>query len=267
MTRQIVIVFALTFVINLISTLSYSDRIAGIRTGRIAVSLALFNILVLVSRTSNSFQSPLLAKHIERNILLGRFAAAESEFRWLLAAATLATIAGALLIPTFQRVFGRAVMAFSVYRSVPRLILHSFSKAGIRYIKDAVRLPAKENLTQIRSLRRVPLLTIIFNGVATAVLTVGVFASLYAGYLNPELRVTANSLSSVVNGLATMLMFVFIDPSLSILTDDVMEGKATDSFFRKVVILLVGSRLVGTVAAQLMLVPAARVIALVAQQM
>jgi hypothetical protein len=64
-----------------------------------------------------------------------------------------------------------------------------------------------------------------------------------------------------------MLMFVFIDPSLSVLTDDVMEGKATDSYFRRVVVLLVGSRLAGTIAAQLMLVPAARVIAALAQQM
>lgn len=267
MSGQIIIVFALTFVINLISTLSYSVRIAGIRTGRIAVSLALFNILVLVSRTSNSFQSPLLAKHIEQNIQLERFALAESEFRWLLVAATLATIVGAVLIPTFQRIFGRAVVAFSVYRSVPRLILHGFSKAGIRYIKDAVKLPAKENLTQIKNVQRIPLLTIIFNGAATAVLTVGVFSSLYAGYLNPELRVTANSLSSIINGLATMLMFVFIDPSLSVLTDDVIEGKVSDSFFRKVVIFLIGSRLVGTVAAQFMLVPAAKIIAFVAQQM
>lgn len=267
MSTQILIVFGLTFIINLISTLSYSVRIAGIRTGRIAVSLALFNILVLVSRTSNSFQAPLLAKHIEENIRLGRFAAATSEFRWLLLAASLATVVGALLIPTFQRIFGRAVAAFSVYRSVPRLLLHGFSRAGILYMKDAVKLPVRENLPRVRDVRRAPVLTIVFNGVATAVLTVGVFASLYAGYLNPELRVTASSLSSVVNGLATMLMFVFIDPSLSVLTDDVMDGKATDSFFRRVVVLLVGSRLVGTLAAQLMLVPAAKLIAALAQQM
>src|SRR5258708_3804596 len=117
MDSQILIVVALTFVINLISTLSYSVRIAGIRTGRIAVSLSLFTILVLVSRTSNSFQAPLLAKHIEKNLEANSLAAAETEFRVLLLDATLATIAGAFLIPTFQRLFGRAVLAFSVYRS------------------------------------------------------------------------------------------------------------------------------------------------------
>ena len=55
----------LTFVIHLIGTLAYAVRIAGVRTRRIAVSFALFNVLVLVSRTSNSFQGPFLAKRIE----------------------------------------------------------------------------------------------------------------------------------------------------------------------------------------------------------
>ena len=43
-------------------------------------------------------------------------------------------------------------------------------------------------------------------------LTVGVVASLYAGYLNPEFRVTASQLSAVVNGFATILLFALIDP-------------------------------------------------------
>ena len=54
MDWQLVIICLLTFVIHLVGTLAYSVRIAGVRTKRIAVSFALFNILVLVSRTSNS---------------------------------------------------------------------------------------------------------------------------------------------------------------------------------------------------------------------
>ncbi len=62
MDQQLVIICALTFSIHLIGALAYSARIAGVRTGRIAVSFALFNILVLVSRLSNSFLGPFLAK-------------------------------------------------------------------------------------------------------------------------------------------------------------------------------------------------------------
>src|SRR5712675_727644 len=109
MTTQVIIVLLLTFLINLITTLSYSVRIVGIRTGRIAISFALFNILVLVSRTANGFQAPLLAKTVETHLGSPNLL---SDFRWLLLSASVATIAGALLVPTFQRVFSRAVLHF-----------------------------------------------------------------------------------------------------------------------------------------------------------
>ena len=73
MDGQLWTIVALTFIIHLIGTLAYSVRIAGTRTGRIAVSFALFNLLVLVSRTSNSFQTPLIAKRVEEDLALGRF--------------------------------------------------------------------------------------------------------------------------------------------------------------------------------------------------
>ena len=101
MDIQLFILCILTFVIHLIGTLAYAVRIAGVRTGRIAVSFALFNMLVLVSRTSNSFQGPFLAKRIEENIQQGVAHGLLSDFRWLLLSATVATVVGAFLIPTF----------------------------------------------------------------------------------------------------------------------------------------------------------------------
>src|SRR4029079_14611243 len=109
MTTQVIIVLLLTFVINLITTLSYSVRIVGVRTGRIAISFALFNILVLVSRTANGFQAPLLAKTVENDIKVGIFDNS-ATFRLIILSCTVATILGALLIPTFQRVLSRAVI-------------------------------------------------------------------------------------------------------------------------------------------------------------
>ena len=70
----------LTLVIHLIGALAYAARIAGVRTHKIALSFALFNVLVLVSRTSNSFLGPFLAKRMEyrrlvRYLRSGGFAA------------------------------------------------------------------------------------------------------------------------------------------------------------------------------------------------
>ena len=41
---------------------------------------------------------------------------------------------------------------------------------------------------------------IVLNVLAIALWTTGVFASLYAGYLNPALRVTSSTLSAVKSG-------------------------------------------------------------------
>jgi hypothetical protein len=261
---MVAVVFVLTFVIHLVGTLAYALRIAGVRTGRVAVSFALFNVLALVSRTSHTLQGPLLAKHVEENILRGTTAGGEADFRWLLLAAPLATAAGALLMPTAQRMFTAAIESFARHRSVPRLLLRALSPAGLRHLRAAARVPAAGNLTRL-TLRGAPLRVACYNVLATALITVGVFASLHAGYLNPELRVTANSLSPVVNGLSTVLLFVYIDPYLSVLTDDVVSGRATEAFFRRAVVLFVGGRLVGALLAQPLLVPAAEAIVVVAK--
>src|ERR1700679_687131 len=136
MDWQLAALCALTFVIQLIGTLAYPVRIAGVRTRRIAVSFALFNILVLVSRTSNSFQGPFLAKRIEENIHHGVTTGLLSDFRWLLLSASLATLLGAFLIPTFQRIFSRAVLHFQTHRSISKLIMRAFFKGGLAQLKD-----------------------------------------------------------------------------------------------------------------------------------
>lgn len=108
---------------------------------------------------------------------------------------------------------------------------------------------------------------IALNVAAIALWTTGVIASLYAGYLNTALRVTSSNLSAVVNGAATILMFVFIDPQMSVMTDDVIQGRTSEPHFRRAVVWLLGSRLAGTLLAQLMLIPAAMLIVSVAQIM
>jgi len=257
MDTNLLIICALTFVIHLIGTLAYAVRIAGTRTRRIALSLSLFNILVLVSRTSNSFQAPLLAKRVEENIGAGHLAGATADFRWLLASATLATLLGAVLIPTFQRLFARWVEAFGQRRSPFALLRHVASPAVIAHIREAVVMPRWGNLRTARDRPHIPWIVVAVNTLAMAVWSVGVFAALYAGYLRPELRVTASQMSAVVNGVATILMFVFIDPYLSLMSDDVAAGKVDEPYFRRSVVWLTGSRLAGTVLAQLILVPSA----------
>lgn len=261
MDTELLLICALTGVINLIGALAYAARIAGVRTGRIALSFALFNVLLLVSRTSNGFLGPFLAKRIETALATGNGDMLLWELRLVLLAAGLAVALGILLVPTGQRVFAAAITSFQHNRSTTRLLLRSVTPAGLRTIREAVAVPTKETLRSLRGPRGVSWPVLAANAIAQGLLAVGVIASLYAGYLVPEFRVTASQMTAIVNGFATILLFALIDPQISALTDDVVDGSVSEATFRRAMIWVSLSRLAGTLAAQVLLVPAAIVIA------
>lgn len=263
MSTQIVVVLILNFIISLIGTLAYSVRLVGVRTGKIAISFALFNILMLVSRTAVCFQVPILTKYVESN---SGSSAILNLFNVIIIVAGFATIFGAVLIPTFQRILYKGVVSFSIERSIPKLLIHSFSKSGIRYMKNCVAIPSKNNITGL-NIRRLPIKVIFYNTLAVAMVTVGALAPIYAGIIEPRLRATCITLASVINGAALILMSIFIDPQMSIMTDDVIDGKCSEEDFRACVVGMVGSKAVGTFLALALLIPSAYLIAMIAKYM
>lgn len=267
MDLQLAFILALTFLIHLIGTLAYAFRIAGVRTGKIATALSLFNILVLVSRTSNSFQGPFIAKRVEAGLgaQLTHASSLAWDFAMILGAASLATIVGGLMIPSMQRIASAAVERFSRDRSVPRLVARAMTAPGLRSMAGAGALPRRASVTGLKLGRDLPIGIILLNVGANALWTVGVLAALYAGAIAPEFRVTAATLSSIINGVATIALFVIVDPYLAGMTDDVVRGKASEAHFRRVVVWMIASRLAGTVLAQALLWPSAVLIVWVAR--
>lgn len=260
MTPQIIIVLILTAVINLIVTLSFAVRTVGVTTGRIAITFSLFNILVLVSRTANTFQAPLLAKTVEKE-LQQQVTGNEGLFRLIILSCTIGSVIGAVLIPSFQRMLSKAVEHFSVHRSVPRLFYLGFSGSGMQFIKDNLKMPSRESITGLDPVKGFPRKMFLFNMMATAIMTISVLCCVYAAYLNPDYRTTASNLSGVINGVATLLMVLFIDPHSSVLTDDVVLGKVNVGYFRQYIVYMVIARVAGTLLAQLLLLPGAMLIA------
>lgn len=261
MSTQIIIVLVLNFIISIIGTLAYSVRLVGVRTGKIAITFAVFNVLSLVSRTALTFQAPLLTKFVENST---GGSDVLNLFNLIIIVSGIATLVGAFLIPTFQKLFYKGVIRFSIDKSIPKLIMHSFSKAGVHYMRDCISIPVKESVTKI-NFKKLPLKIIIYNIIAVAILTVGSLAPIYAGTIVPDLRATCITLSSVINGFATILMSIFIDPQLSIMTDDVIDGKCPEEDFRSCVIAMIGSKTIGTFAALPLLIPASYIIVFVAK--
>lgn len=261
MDTKIILVLALNFIIALIGTLAYSARFVGVTTGKIAVSFAVFNILALVSRTAVTFQVPILTKYVENNPSSGDLL---NIFNLIIIISGVATIFGAFLLPTCQRIFSKAVIHFSIERSMPKLILHSFTRGGVRYIRDCAATPAKENLTKI-DFKKLPWRILIYNVITVALITVGSLAPIFAGTIEPDLSATCITLSAVINGTATILMSIFIDPQLSIMTDDVIEGNCSEEEFKTCIVGMVGSKVIGTFIALPLLVPSSYLIAFVAR--
>ncbi len=71
----------------------------------------------------------------------------------------------------------------------------------------------------------IPKRLFVINMVITSIYTIGVLSALYAGLLAPEHSTTAVMASGLINGVATILLAVFVDPKVSVLADDVAKGK------------------------------------------
>jgi hypothetical protein len=78
--------------------------------------------------------------------------------------------------------------------------------------------------------------------------------------LIPQFRLTASQLSGIINGIATILLAVVVDPKSAVITDQVLQGKRKKSDVNSMVIYLVGGKILGTLLGQLLFIPASKII-------
>ena len=121
-TTQLVMIALFILIIHSIETLAYSVRLSGARVKLLASALSLFNVMVMVSRLANMMQQPFTGSLIDNAPEENTLAFVESQFRILIGAATLGTIIGLLLLPTFIAIFSRAIIHLAEERgSVPAI--------------------------------------------------------------------------------------------------------------------------------------------------
>ncbi|UQZ37666.1 DUF2837 domain-containing protein [Paenibacillus sp. PK3_47] len=265
MTSNLIIVCLLTMVINTAETLSYSVRYAGVRLNKIAIALSLTGIIVLVSRTANMIQAPLTAKFVD---VANKAAASGGSFPLLnylqiiMLAASLGTLIAIGLFPTFVGLFGRIISKLEIEGSLPK-VLSSVTVGQLKNTRKYIRKP-KVGLVNFRYLG-IPKRFIIMNIFVTGFYTVGVLSSLYAAHLLPQFSTTASQASGLINGMATIMLTVFIDPQLGIITHKATENVEYRDQLGKIYVLLMGSRFLGTLLGQLVLIPAAYLISWLVQ--
>jgi hypothetical protein len=247
-----------------IETVAYSVRIAAVRTQKLAVSLSLFNLIAQVSRLSLLIIFPLLGSMVDRAIQNNTVHLLESSFRVVIVAITVGSIIGSVMIPFFVGGFSRLINHFVDVGSVPRLF---FSLVEHRRVWLRPRRVKLRNYTELihPSFEQLPRNFVFINIAVVAIYTVGSLASIYAGALAPELRVTTSQLAGAVNGLGAVLLMIFVDPTMAMITDQAMQGKRPLRQVQSAVSFLVVGKVIGTVIAQALFLPAAAWIAFMAQ--
>jgi len=238
-------------------------RLAGIRTRHVATSLSFVNASLLVSRMSNMFQAPILGGMVDTAILEHTINGLASDFRIVIFAAFLGNLAALLLAPTFVGIFTGAIRRFSITPSVPRLMAAFFLPRNFIKVIKCFKLPRLSSLKNL-SLKDIPKPFLVLNVFMASIYAIGVLASLMAGALVPEYRVTAVQLSAIVNGIATILFTLMVDPGAAHITDQANQGKRPVNDVRTVVFYLLAGRVAGTlIISQLIFLPSAHYIKMV----
>lgn len=259
MYSNLIIVSIMTMIIHTAETLSYSVRLAGVRLNKIAVALSLTGIIVLVSRTANLIQAPLTAKFVDYAKHHASFHLL-NHIRIILLASSAGTLLAIFLFPTFVKLFGRVIAHLEIAGSIPKLIA-SVSIGQLKNTKHYFKLP-KLGISQYRYLG-ISKKFIFLNIIVTSIYTVGVLSSLYAAHLLPQYSTTASQSSGIINGIATILLTLFIDPQLGLITDKALHNEESKSQLGRVYVMLMTTRFIGTMLAQLVLIPAAYLISYV----
>ncbi|WP_341349359.1 lipid II flippase Amj family protein [Desulfofundulus australicus] len=262
---------------HLTDTLVYAVRLSGVTTRRLATAFSLFQIISLLASTANLIQAPLLSSVVEKTINTGLKHASEPllesplyhhqltllgmEIRMIIFSATLGTVLGVLLTPAFNYIFTRVIFLFEEAGSIPRLIIILLSpRLLVKTLRKRPRYLGTLRASLPQRPQNIPLTFFMAHTIVTGIWTTGVLSALYAGALLPEYRSTASLLSGVVNGVATILSAMIVDPTAAMITDQALRGIRDQRDIRQMVYYLCLTRVLGTILAQVFFLPAAHLI-------
>lgn len=249
------------------------------RTGRIATSISLFNLFVTASRLATLVYTLMLgplsdhagnavkALASQPPVDTAAVAQIQHTFEWqlraIILAGTLGTIVGSLMLPMFVYLYVRGVRSFERTKSLPHSLARLFSPRVVWDVMQQLRVPKLSELHGF-STRNIPRRLLIFNVVVTGIYAIGVVAAYYASVLDVNVARTAIGISGIINGIGTVAFTFFVDPTSSIIVDEAVKGERPHQEVKAMVFYLSVTAIVGWLVSQVLLWPAAWLIAVVA---
>ncbi len=262
--RALVTVSILIGFMAVVDTLALSIRTAGAITKRLAVALALFNLVVVFARISNLVQAPIVGNMVDKTVVDDPYLQSQLvdqlflKLRVIIASTTIGTIIGALLTPSFINAFAHMIKIFEKVRTLPRTALEIMRPSQAKILVQCLKNPFSPRLPYYFGLiKKLPAEFLVFQALVTAFYTVGVLSTVYAGALEPNLRATAVNLSGIVNGIATMLLFILVDPTAALVTDQCINNLRPLEHAKAMNLYLAVARFIGTILAQFIILATA----------
>ena len=107
--------------------------------------------MVMVSRLANMMQQPFTGSLVDTAPADNAMTFVEHQFRLIIGAASLGTIVGILLIPTFIAIFSRAIVHLAEERgSIPALMKKGFT---LDYIRRGIKHIHKPSFSYLKGIR------------------------------------------------------------------------------------------------------------------
>jgi hypothetical protein len=279
---QLLVALLINVAVQAMAIGAYAARLSGVRTGRIATSISLFNLFMTASRLATLVYTLMLgplsdsagnavraltSRHPVLPIAQAQVAqvqhAFELQLRLIIAAGTIGTVVGSLLLPVFTFMYVRGVRSFERTKSLPHSLARLFYPSVMLEVFRQIRIPHYSEIFAF-SARNIPKRLLVFNVVVTAVYAIGVVAAYYASVLDVNVARTAIGISGIINGIGTVAFTFFVDPTSSIIVDEAVKGERPHADVKAMVFYLSLTAIIGWLLSQALLSPAAWIIAAVA---
>ncbi|HET9096620.1 MAG TPA: DUF2837 family protein [Candidatus Baltobacteraceae bacterium] len=281
-TWQLAVALAINVLVQAIQIGAYAARLAGVRTGRIATSISLFNLFVTASRLATLVYTLMLGplsdkagnavkalviRHPQLPDTGALIAQIQHTFEWqlrfIIIAGTIGTIVGSLMLPMFTYLYVRGVRSFEQTKSLPHSLVRLADPRVLWEVLTHLRVPHYREIFSF-STRNIPRRLLIFNVVVTGIYAIGVVAAYYASVLDVNVARTAIGISGIINGIGTVAFTFFVDPTSSIIVDEAVKGERPHEEVKAMVFYLSVTAIIGWLVSQALLWPAAWIISAVA---
>lgn len=267
---DLALVVGINILVTMLASTTVVSRISAVATRRVATAIAVYNLFFLVTRLAQQVYAPLVGSIVDTSLpLRGAPGPAvvhllDLKLRLIVLGASGGVALGWLLMPTFIEIYRKAIAGMERFGSMPRLLLSLLDPRSWAAVTGCARSPS---LLGVRwsDLALIPRGFLIANVIVISIYTVGVIAATFASAIDPANARTATLLSSVVNGVATVLISLVVDPTSSLITDQAVLGKRPAHHVNVMAVFLIAGMFLGTLLSQAVFSPCVWVVGFGAQ--